>query len=401
MIRTDERLTKLGAELDTLAQQRAVQHSARTSLPPQHEELLSRRRVVGPSVAAITAAAVVIALVALLLVTRSGDQASNGANRTPAAGRSTSTAAGRPTRVTAEQLAAHSGIGAPAGWVPVDGPTARIYVPADWKAARVGDCIGTITGIVDIGELPQANCSAFLSLAYPTDGAALLLGPTSVKGTPVKTVHGLAVYGPDTTTDPAWAIYTVPALATKVAVRGAYADQLLDTLTLPASTVASVTAASMKPSTLARYTKSGKRESFRSTYQLTVPSNWHVIEPDFGLCGPPRSDQPELVKVDAGLPQPSCAQIPASASLLGDGALLYWPGATAADTSAGVNVSAQPIVTLRRSSAVVRAYTLDYDTGALLVSITVGRAQPRVMTLLLGRDGRVAGRILASIQSNS
>lgn len=343
--------------------------------------------------------AAILVLITLCVTVAASAPAEATKNATGSAATS-SNLAGRPTHLTAAALAAHLGADAPSGWAPVDGPTARIYFPADWAVETPSACVGTTSGIVSIGRLANKACGPDLLYAYPDDGAAILPGPTRVAGTPAKTIHGFAVYGPDTTSQPGWTIYEVPALATQLALRGTYTDQILSTIALPASTVAIDTAASMTPTAVARNAKTGKVETFHSTYRITVPTTWQVVEPNTGLCvWPYGGGPPQLIKLNSGLSAPSCPGLPLAAQFsLADGAVMYWPGATAADTNGGLTVDRQPLVTLHPGSLVVRAYAVDATTGLLLVR--VGRTHPRIVSLALGPDGRVAGRVLAAIVPN-
>jgi len=340
----------------------------------------------------MTAAALMVGLVIVLVTPAASARAT-----------SATTGSGRPRSLTPAAIAAHLGRDAPEGWVPVDGPTARVYVPVGWTVAMEGDCLGTGTGIVSVGQLPTRDCFEFLSVPYPpTDGVAFLAGPTRMKGTPAKNVHGFAVYGPDTKTDPDWAIYTVPALATRLAVRGADADRILATLALPASTVAIDTARSIRPAALDAYEKSGRVATMSVAYKMFVPSTWTITEASNALCLWPQPGPPTVFIVRPGLSLPSCpgTGIPRSQNALVDGAVQYWPGAgpTGSATTA-VNGEAR-LLTLRPSTSIVSVYQSALRPAVLDVKVAGVAAATTIVSVGLGRDGRVAGRIIASIAPN-
>lgn len=157
-------------------------------------------------------------------------------------------------------------------------------------------------------------------------------------------------------------------------------------------TVALTTARKMSPKAIKRYERSGHVEAFGS-YRITVPKAWQESQPENALCEWPAPGTPQLLIVRPNLPVPSCGG--ATAQTVNDGAILYWPG-----TAAPEPASSRPLLTLRpRTTAPSQVFAVAGEPDQLLVRFREG-ATTFEIAVAVGRDGRVAGRVIASILWN-
>ena len=112
---------------------------------------------------------------------------------------------------------------------------------------------------------------------------------------------------------------------------------------------------------------------------------------------------PQLVKLRANLPVPSCAPTPESAqdSAPNNGAILYWPGAEPYEDAgvAGRAPLGRLLLTLRPSSATVRVYAVPDQASQVLVEFRDGGYTFQV-SVAVGSNGQTAGRVIASILPN-
>jgi hypothetical protein len=149
----------------------------------------------------------------------------------------------------------------------------------------------------------------------------------------------------------------------------------------------------MSPRAIDRYEKSGHVEAFGS-YRITVPGSWKVTQPDDALCDWPVSGTPQLVILRPNLPVPSCGAAPSR--VVNDGVILFKPGAEPAESAA----LERPLLTLRRrTTAPSQVFAVPGHPRQLLVKFREG-AQTFQIAIAVGRDGRVAGRVIASILWN-
>jgi hypothetical protein len=148
----------------------------------------------------------------------------------------------------------------------------------------------------------------------------------------------------------------------------------------------------MSPRAIKRYEKTGHVEAFGS-YRITVPKSWDETQPDNALCEWPPPGTPQLLIVRPNLPVPSCA--PVITRTVNDGAILFWPGAAAPEPS-----SARPLLTLRpQTTAPSQVFAVAGEPNQLLVRFREG-ATTFDIAVAVGRNGRVAGRVIASILWN-
>jgi hypothetical protein len=156
--------------------------------------------------------------------------------------------------------------------------------------------------------------------------------------------------------------------------------------------IALATARAMSPKAIKHYENSGYVEAFGS-YRITVPKSWAVVHPDSALCDWPAPGTPQLSIVKADLPVPSCGA--AAVRTVNDGAILFWPDAASPEPA-----TERPLLTLRpRTTAPSRVYAVAGEPNQLLVRFREGAATFDI-AVAVGRDGRVAGRVIASILWN-
>ncbi len=305
---------------------------------------------------------------------------------------SSTTAARGPARLTAEQLGAHTGAGVPGGWVPVDAGNARVFVPAVWNLSAQGSCFGgPVTGIVSVGVMPMAGCSP--ADQYPVPENAVAIIPTSVPPPAAEKptlVHGYRVFLADEG-GLLWSVHVVPELGVKIETRGDLQEKILATLAPSARKVALESAGDATPAGQA-YDGDGLKMTIPSSWAVTLPSGY----PCYGFRD--SSGAPELERIRPGIAVPSCPPLfPTAATAVGDGMDLF----TSADAFAP-EPGKTPIAVLRHSETTVRVFAgSSYPNTLDLFVQRAGSSTVHVLTLGLGRDGRVAGGVLSSIEATS
>lgn len=199
-----------------------------------------------------------------------------------------------------------------------------------------------------------------------------------------------------------WRVYDLPTLATRLMMRGPSVKPVLATLALPASTVAIDTARSMRPAALEADERGGETATMGFACKMSVPSTWTITDA-WSSCGWPLPGPPRVFVVKPNLPATACAALaplPVAQNALVDGALQYWPGAEPTGSAWTATAGQQRLLTLRPSTSVVSVRHAASQPGVLNVRITGVWAAPSLVSVALGRDERVAGRILASIAPN-
>ena len=297
----------------------------------------------------------------------------------------------RATRsaLTAEQLNAHLGVGVPSGWAPVDEGAARLFVPSGWARLSHGSCIGdpSAVGMIGVGGLPNGRCD---QSQYPVPAQAVALVPSSQKanGFPARTIHGYAVYTVDAHS-PGWAFFDVPQLGIRIATHGSTGHRVLNSLAPSARTIALNPTYQSVPSNWHTVTNDGLSSSL-------APS-WNIVTPTY-LCGTPVGES-ELLLITPNVPYAPCAfVIPTAADATHDAVALYLtPHNTRAPIATG-----PPITTLQHGGTSIAVHLETSDPNALDLYVhKSGSTITHVLTLGLGRDGRIAGGVLASIRAIS
>ena len=298
--------------------------------------------------------------------------------------------------VTAEQLVAHLGIGLPRRWEPVDVGDARIWVPDTWTVDTTTLACGLpdrppVVGVVGIDTV-DFSCPSDPSFD-PQQAVSLISSSASPDGTHYEVVHGYRIYRVALTADPTSTVYDVPELGVRIVLHGAFADRILSTLAPSAQEVALAFATQPPPITYRRVITDGM--------SLSIPSRWWMTTTPAVECywqvSP--SGAPEVVRVRPGLSLGPCAAYSSLplAVLPNDGILLY-----TSQSAYSPHRGDRAIAILHHRSTTITVYrgssSVSLDTVSVFIHRT-GSKITHVLTLGLGRDGRTAGRILASIQA--
>jgi hypothetical protein len=300
--------------------------------------------------------------------------------------------------VTAEQLDAHLGVGVPKSWEPVDLGDARIWVPDNWTVETNTQACGlpdrpAIVGVVGLGTVDVA-CPGDAPYGSPQT-VSLVSSPVSPAGPQYAVVHGYRVYKVRSTAGRASSVYDVPDLHVQIGLRGVLAARILDTLAPSSQDVAVAFVFQRQPDTFRGLVTDG--------VSLAIPSRWTLTTAPVVECYWPVSPNgaPEVVRIRPHIPVGSCpaySSIP-FALLPNDGILVY----TSASSDAPRR-GHRPIFVVRHGSTTVTAYPgsrgVSLDTVNVFAHRT-GSKVTHVLTVGLGRDGRTAGGVLASIDANT
>ena len=172
-------------------------------------------------------------------------------------------------------------------------------------------------------------------------------------------------------------------------MHGSLSRRILDTLAPSARTVALDPAYEKIPNGWHAVTENG--------VSLSIPPSWTIATPNF-FCASPVSDSTLLfVKPDIGV-APCPAPAPTPAAALKDGVTLYLPP----HNRYAPSPTGQPIATVQHDKTTIAIYTETDDQNALDLFVRkTGSKVTHVLTLGLGRDGRVAGGVLASIRATT
>jgi len=289
--------------------------------------------------------------------------------------------------VHGRQLNAHLGLGVPAGWVPVDEGEERVWVPNDWIIEYQPICTGKSSGVVDMGQDGQSECP------HPKPWVALIPFSQAHTGRPSLIVHGYRIYDADRPNVP-WPIYDIPQLDVSIATYGTLGSRILGTLAPSARQVALDAAYETVPSNSHAVTEDG--------VALSLPPSWTISTPTNLGCYASllwdHTDELGLIQPDIG-PGPTCPRTtPTSADEARDGVVLYLTSRNAyAPIPSGV-----PITTLLHGTTTITVYAEQYDPNALDLFVRkTGSSISHVLTLGLGRDGRIASGVLASLRATT
>ncbi len=295
------------------------------------------------------------------------------------------------TRLTAEQLDAHLGVGVPAGWSPVDDGKARLWVPDSWPIESQGVCIGgkSETGVVGIGQLPEAGCKP--ATEWPIPAQAVGLYPAPIHGTPsviVSTVHGYDIYQASSPSGyNSWRFYDIAQLGVQIATHGTLGSRVLHTLAPSARAVALDPTYESVANAWHAVTEHG--------VSLSIPLSWGVATRDVFCEGPVVVS--ELAFIQPNIESPRCLpRIPTAASTLIGGVSLYLPP----HNPYAPNRHRHALATIPSGTTTITIYAEPNDPNVLDLFVRkTGSTITHVLTLGLGRDGRVAGGVIASIRA--
>ena len=348
-----------------------------------------RRRQIARGSAAVAAVAVIT--VVAIAVGASGPTPKKQVIVSESTTTTTEVATPPPLPFTAEQLRAHDGVGAPAGWAPVDMGAARVWVPAEWVVEATESCYGGVQGgLVGLGRIANGYCQSASQSSLPADVVSLVPSTQKPARTPDRIVHGYRVFVTYLKCLCPWrAQYEVPQLGVQIISRGDVADRIVATLAPSARAVALAFAAQPTPNTLRLVERDG--------VSLAIPRTWSVETAQGMPCNRTFGSAPELLRIPPDLGVPSCPFVfPTAATAAGDGIELYTAAQSPAPDRGG-----HAVVVLHHDATTITVYE---ETGADALDLFVQKAgspTTHVLTLGLGRDGRVAGRILATIAATT
>jgi hypothetical protein len=285
----------------------------------------------------------------------------------------------------------------PTGWVPVDEGDARVWVPPNWSlwSGKVCSSGAPLAAVVSLGELAQSSCRAMGERVFALPAQSVSLVPLAGRNqrSHYRMINGYRVYAANAAKpEPVWHLYDVPQLGVRIALRGSLTRRILDSIAPSARRVALAFAARLPPTNFRNVVVAG--------VAMSIPRSWAVTD----HSPPCSSPQSELVvpPVHPGMSGAlSCPGIgPATDSgALSDGAEL---GNRPSDITTGDR--GRLIVVLHRGATTITVYAGYGDAvpSALEVFIRrTGSPTTHILALGLGRDGRVAGGVLASIRAVS
>jgi hypothetical protein len=310
--------------------------------------------------------------------------------KTTATNRRITTALFAAVGVTAQQLNAHLGVGVPSGWEPVDQGEARVWVPGDWTLEAQGSCIGgTSAGMISAGKLPQANCTPASQWPIPTQAVGIIPSSATSNGRHSFIVDGYSVYQA-TTAAKGWTYDDVPQLGVEIASRGTLGRRILDTLAPSARTVALDPAFETAPPSWHAITE--------DSVGLSIPPSWTVDTPT-NSCGSPFLADSAFLLIKPHVDFAPCALAPPTpVAALNDGASVFLPP----NNPNAPSPTGHAIATLQHGSTTVTVYAEVGDPEALDLFVhRSGSSITHVLTVGLGRDGRIAGGVIALIQAHT
>ena len=130
---------------------------------------------------------------------------------------------------------------------------------------------------------------------------------------------------------------------------------------------------------------------------MSIPRSWTVLTPNQLPCSWPSSyGAPALLDIQPGIVVPPCPMLPpTAATAVHDGVYSYTSGSQFAPQPTG-----RSIAVLHHGSSTVTVYAEQSDPDAVDVFVRrAGSSTTHALTVGLGRDGRVAGGVLASIEA--
>ena len=286
--------------------------------------------------------------------------------------------------LTAEQLRAHLGVGVPAGWAPVDEGNARVFVPGGWTLETKGACIGgTAGGIVSVGGMLNMSCDQVTPIALPAQAIAIIPSTRTHTTRPSLTVHGYRVYAVPSRM-PRWKLFDIPQLRIRIATHGTLGPRIVHTLAASGRSVALDPGYAVVPHAW--------RGVERDGVSLSIPRSWKVVSAHL-LCGGPIGSS-QLVLIDAKILFAPCPyRIPKAADAAYDAADLYL---TAHNPNAP-RPTGHAIAHVQHGTTTITVYPEADPTSLDLFVRRAGSPITHVLTVGLGRDGRTAAGVIASI----
>jgi len=245
--------------------------------------------------------------------------------------------------------------------------------------------------LISLGSVPGTSCDSLLPFPLPRQAVALIPLSQTHTGQPSLTVHGYRVYNVVADThNAAWVSYDVPQLGIQIALHGTGSRRILDTLAPSARKVAFAYANEAVPSNWHAVTDDG--------VSLSIPRSWAIITPTYSYCEGWPTDDLVLVKPDLGVA--AC------------GAMFFTPRTAAGASHEDLSLYLSPhniyaptrngnrITTVEHGATTVTVYADKYDPNALDLFVhPAGSNITHVLTLGLGRVGRIPGGVITSIRA--
>jgi hypothetical protein len=314
------------------------------------------------------------------------------ASRSPSGSAATTTTRTGGTTIapslTADQLRAHLGAGAPSGWAPVDEGKARVFVPGTWILESKGACIGGMNaGVISVGGMLGLSCDQLTPMKLPDQAIAIYPSSATYTSRPSATIHGYRVYAV-TTPAPEWKYVDVPQLGVRIATHGNLGPRVLRTLAPSARTVALDPGYGVVPHNWHNIDKDG--------VSLSIPASWSVVSAHL-LCGGPIGKS-QLVLIGPKIVYAPCPyQFQHATDATYDAVDLYL---TPQNRNAP-QPSGRPIANVQHGTTTVTVYA-ERDSNSLdLLVRRAGSPITHVLTVGLGRDGRTAAAVIASIRATT
>ena len=323
--------------------------------------------------------------------------------------------------LTAQQMDAHLGVGVPAGWVPVDGGDARLWVPPDSNTHQDGKCVFAPPAeppVVTVGSVAPPDCQAqvggYMHPLPPLMAEVSIISETEASTIrPSLTVHGYRLYRRAAARHRGWAFYEVPQLHVQIATHGKLAARILATLAPSARYVALDTAYETVSQASRRLTRGGVAVSIPTSWPIAIPEEYGcgtVAKPDLTIIEPPKPIVTGSIgPVGGGTCMPPNPPYPSSTGMAPvDRLTLYLPAANpgnqwdVSNNTDAFSARGQPVTTLHFGDTTITVWAPDGFFNALeLFARRDGSSVLHSMTLELGRDGRVGAGVLASIRAVS
>jgi hypothetical protein len=264
-----------------------------------------------------------------------------------------------------------------------------LWVSQHWDLDVGGGCFydGRSVPAISTGALPKSGCKP-ADQPIPPKSVAIIPTTSRSVGSLYRMVHGYRIYRANVHKHPGrWSVYDVPQLGVRIAFRGSVQNGVLDTLAPSSRKVALEYAARPVLKSYRTVTENG--------VTLSIPAGWPETTTDHycgGLYSPP-----EVVHVVSSVGAFPCpAPVASLADAFQDGVVLY-PSSDYVPSSP----LEPPTAVLRHGNTTVTVFdNKGYGGNGLeLLVRRSGSKTAHALTLGLGRDGRIAGAVLASLRA--
>jgi hypothetical protein len=265
-----------------------------------------------------------------------------------------------------------------------------LWVSQHWDLDVGGGCFFDARSVpaISTGALPKSGCKP-ANQPIPPRSVAIIPTTSPPAGPLYRTVHGYGIYAANANARHApWRVFDVPQLGVEIDFRGSVQNSVLDTLAPSSRKVAFVYATQPIPKSYRTTTENG--------VELSIPAGWPAMTTDH-YCGGFYS--PEVLRVVSSVDNHSCpGPVSFLANAFHDGVVLY----PSSDYVPGSPLE-RPVAVLHHGTTTVTVFdNKGYGGNALeLLVRRSGSKTAHALALGLGRDGRVAGGVLASVEASS